>query len=215
MQDKTPLNASEDLAPPPKEVVAYELHNNCYLNVTWRCTLRCSFCPKFKNIWTVQGYDLRLHNEPDVNEILQAVGDVSRYREVVFCGMGEPTMRLGTIVEVARTLKLQGAKIRLNTDGLANLLYRKDITPKLKGVIDTVSVSMNAQNTQLYDQLCRPALPGAYPAMLDFIQKAKKQVPHVVTTAIDGLPGVDINACTDIATELGVDFRMRYLDVVG
>ena len=200
---------------PPKEIIAYELHDNCYLNITWRCTLRCKFCPKFNGEWTIQGYDLRLHHEPDVEEILHAVGDVSRYQEVVFCGLGEPTMRLGTIVEVASALKQQGAKIRINTDGLANLVYGKDITPKLKGLIDTVSVSMNAQNEEIYEEHCRPGLPGAYPAMLDFTRKVKAQVPHVVMTAIDGLPGVDIQACKDIAAQLGVEFRTRHIDVVG
>ena len=200
---------------PPKEIIAYELHDNCYLNITWRCTLRCKFCPKFNGEWTIQGYDLRLHHEPDVDEILNAVGDVSRYQEVVFCGLGEPTMRLGTIVEVASALKQQGAKIRINTDGLANLVYGKDITPKLKGLIDTVSVSMNAQNEEIYEEHCRPGLPGAYPAMLDFTRKVKAQVPHVVMTAIDGLPGVDIQACKDIAAQLGVEFRTRHIDVVG
>ncbi len=210
-----PSVGESDLAPPPKEIIAYELHGNCYLNLTWRCTLRCSFCPKFKNIWTVQGYDLRLHHEPEPEDILDAVGDPPRYREIVFCGLGEPTMRLGVLMEVAGTLKRQNANIRINTDGLANLLYGKDITPRFKGLIDTVSISMNVQNRKLYEQYCRPGLPDAWPAMLDFINKVKTQVPHVIITAIEGLPDVDIQECRDIASKLGVEFRIRHLDVVG
>jgi len=206
---------NHDLSSPPKEIIAYELHGNCYLNVTWRCTLRCNFCPKFNGEWTVQGYDLRLHNEPDIDEILDAIGDPSRYQEIVFCGLGEPTMRLGVIVEVASVLKQKGCNIRINTDGLANLVYGRDITPQLKGLIDTVSISMNAQNQELYEKHCRPSLPNTYSAMQDFTSKVKNQVPHVVMTAIEGLSGVDIQACKAIATQLGVQFRTRYIDVVG
>jgi len=206
---------SHDMTRPPKEIIAYELHGNCYLNITWRCTLRCKFCPKFNGDWTVQGYDLRLHHEPEIEDIIEAIGDPSDYQEIVFCGLGEPTMRLGVVVEVSNVLKEQGAIIRINTDGLGNLLYGHDITPQLNGLIDTVSVSMNAQNQEVYDKHCRPGMQGAYPAMLDFTRKVKTQVPRVVMTAIDGMPDVDIQACKKIAAQLGVEFRTRYLDVVG
>ncbi|OGI43457.1 MAG: hypothetical protein A2150_03340 [Candidatus Muproteobacteria bacterium RBG_16_64_11] len=90
------------------ETVAYRLHGNCYLNLTQRCTLRCRFCPKFNGTWRVKDFDLRLHREPSVEQLLAAVGDPREYREVVFCGLGEPTLRLPTVLAVAERLRADG-----------------------------------------------------------------------------------------------------------
>lgn len=203
---------------PSHDTIAYEIRGSCYLNITSACTLRCAFCPKFNKVWEVQGYDLKLANKagPSVEELLEAVGDPSRYHEIVFCGLGEPTLRWSVVLEVARKLKQAGAKkTRLNTDGLACLTEGRDVTPELEGLIDAISVSMNAQNESIYNQHCRPKKEGAYPAMLDFVRNAKQYVPEVSVTAIDGLEGVDITACEAIAAEIGVPFRRRVLDIVG
>ncbi len=208
---------SESVKEKNPEVIAYELHGNCYLNITDHCTLRCAFCPKFNKMWEVQGYDLRLKYEPSVEEIIEAVGDVTRYQQIVFCGLGEPTQRLDVLLRVAQQLKAKGAKIRVNTDGLASLVHGRDVTPELVGKVDALSVSMNAQDEAVYNRHCRPKkeYPGAYDAMLDFAKRAKEYVPSVTLTAIDGLDGVDIEACETIANEIGVEFRRRVLDVVG
>lgn len=199
------------------KIIAYELHGNCYLNITDHCTLRCAFCPKFNKTWEVQGYDLRLKYEPSVEEILKAAGDVSRYQQIVFCGLGEPMLRLDVLLQVAEKLKQQGASIRVNTDGLASLVHGRDVSPELAGNVDALSISMNAQNADVYKRHCRPkkGYPGAFEAMLDFAKHTKESVPSVTLTAIDGLEGVDINACQKIADEIGVAFRRRVLDVVG
>jgi len=202
-------------ASPPAEIIAYELHGNCYLNITWRCTLRCSFCPKFSNVWTVQGYDLRLHREPETEEIIAAVGDPQRYRQIVFCGLGESTLRLDTLLAVARRLKDRGASIRVNTDGLASLVHGEDVTPRLAGLVDSLSISLNAQDEAVYNRHCRPLQPGAWQALQEFARLAARHVPEVTLTAIDGLEGVDIRACERIAAQLGVGFRRRVLDEVG
>jgi len=203
---------------PAAEVIAYELHGNCYLNITSECTLRCAFCPKFNKNWEVQGYDLLLKKEPSFDEVVAAVGDVSCYNELVFCGLGEPTERLDLLLQLADHYKAQGATIRVNTDGLASLREGRDVAPELEGRIDALSISMNSQNVELYEQHCRPKkeFPGAYAAMLDFAKRAKAYVPSVTMTAIDGLEGVDIDACQRIAEEeIGVQFRRRVLDRVG
>lgn len=206
------LEASEYYEP----VVGYTLRDSRYLNVTSRCTLRCTFCPKFNGSWTVQDFDLRLRADPSADELIAAAGDVGAWREIVFCGLGEPTLRLYTVLEVAARLRKLGApRIRLNTDGLANLVYGRDVTPDFEGNIDALSVSLNAQNEEIYNRHCRPSLAGSYPAVLDFVRHARDYVPEVVVTAIDGLPGVDIAACADIAERLGVRFRRRVLGIVG
>jgi TatD DNase family protein len=196
-------------------IIAYPLHGNCYLNLTSRCTLRCSFCPKFNGTWRVKDVDLRLHRVPSAEQVIAAVGDPGHFQEIVFCGLGEPTLRLSAVLTVAGRLRAQGARIRLNTDGLASRVHGRDVTPELAGRIDALSVSLNAQNAEVYNRHCRPRIPGAYAAMLDFVRRARRYVPDVTVTAIDGLPGVDVGACAEIAQGLGVKFRRRVLDNVG
>ena len=197
------------------DVIAYTLHGNCYLNLTSRCTLRCEFCPKFNKNWEVQGYPLRLRRAPGVAEILAAVGDPTAYREVVFCGLGEPTLRLPELLQVARKLKQAGARVRLNTDGLANWVYQRNIVPELAECVDVLSISLNAQDEATYNRHCRPPAVGAYPELLEFILCARELIADITITAVDGLEGVDIAACEALAERFNVKFRRRVLDEVG
>ncbi len=198
-----------------RSIIAYRLHGNCYLNITSQCTLRCGFCPKYNRSWEVQSYDLRLQREPTVEEVLEAIGDPAEFREIVFCGLGEPTIRLADLLAIARVLKVQGARVRVNTDGLANLREGRDVTVELAEVVDSLSISMNAQNAAVYNEHTKPKLRGAFAAMLEFARLAHERGIEVTLTAIDGLEGVDIAACRQIAESIGVDFRRRELDVVG
>ncbi|MBI1424927.1 MAG: radical SAM protein [Gammaproteobacteria bacterium] len=197
------------------DTIAYTLHGNCYLNITSRCTLRCRFCPKHNRNWVVQDYDLTLRHEPDREEILNALGDPARYHEVVFCGLGEPTQRLDVLLDVACAVKRQGGHVRVNTDGLANLIHGRDVTPELAECVDRVSISLNAQNADVYEQHTHPKIRNTYPAVLDFVRRARDSGMDVTVTAIDGLAGVDIAACHQIAGQLGVAFRRRLLNDVG
>jgi len=196
-------------------IISYPLHDNLYLNITNRCTLRCRFCPKFNKVWDVQSYNLRLSREPDAAEVLRSIGDPSRYKQIVFCGLGEPTRRLDTLLEVARGVKSQGGQVRLNTDGLANLIHGRDVLRELSTCVDEVSVSMNAQNSELYQLHCRPRLPYAYEYMLNFVRHARDSIGKVSVTALEGLEGVDIPECKHLADQLGVNYRNRLLGVVG
>ena len=196
-------------------ILAYELHGNCYLNITSECTLRCQFCPKYNRTWEVQTYDLTLTREPTVAEVVEAIGDPNRYREIVFCGLGEPTKRFDALIEIARKMKEQGMRVRVNTDGLASLVEGRDVTSEMAEVVDTLSISLNAHNEEIYNRHTRPRREGAFNAMLDFAKKAKAAGMAVTLTAIDGLEGVDIDACREIADNLGVEFRRRVLDNVG
>lgn len=198
-----------------KSIIAYPLHGNCYLNITSQCTLRCAFCPKYNRSWEVQSYDLRLHREPTVEEVLEAIGDPGKYKEIVFCGLGEPTVRLDALLAIARELKKQGTRIRVNTDGLVNLREGRDVTPEMAEVVDTLSISMNAQDEETYIKHTRPKQEGAFAAMLEFARLAQERGMSVSLTAIDGLEGVDIAACEKIAESIGVGFRRRVLDIVG
>ena len=195
--------------------ISYTIGDRLYLNITDRCTLECRFCPKTLGRPQVQGYDLTLTHRPTVEEVIASIGDPARYAEVVFCGYGEPTLRLTVLLEVARWVKAHGGRVRVNTDGLANLVHKDDTLPLLAECVDALSVSMNAQNAAVYEQHCQPALPGSYDGMLAFLRAAPRHIPDVTATAIRGLPGVDIDACEQLAHALGVKFRTRDLDKVG
>ena len=195
--------------------IAYPIRNSLYLSITDRCTLVCDFCPKTHGEYHVQGYDLEMDHRPGVAEILHSLPDLGAYDEIVFCGFGEPTLRLKTLLAVATEIKKQGKKIRLNTDGLGNLVNKRNILPELTGVIDSVSISLNAHNEEVYNQHCQPQLPGSYQAMLAFVRQAPDYIDDVTVTAINGLENVDIDACRQMAAELGVKFRQRELDRVG
>jgi len=198
-----------------QSVLAYELHGNCYLNITSECTLRCQFCPKYNRSWEVQSYDLTLSHEPTVAEVLEAIGDPQRYKEIVFCGLGEPTKRFDVMMAIAREMKRQGMVVRVNTDGLASLVEGRDVTSEMAEVVDILSISLNAHNEAVYNRHTRPRREGAFSAMLDFAKKAKGAGMAVSLSAIDGLDGVDIEACRAIADKMGVKFRRRVLDNVG
>ncbi len=195
--------------------ISYQIDNNLYLSITDRCTLECSFCPKTQGIMTVKGYDLTFQQRPTLEQIIDAIDDPKKYDEVVFCGFGEPTLRLNVLLQAARNIKDRGGRIRVNTDGLANLVHKHNTLPDLGSCVDAISISLNAQNREVYDLHCRPNLPGSYAAMLQFTKQAPAYIPEVTVSAIDGLEGVDIAACRKIAQDYGVKFRRRELDQVG
>jgi len=201
--------------PPAAPEIAYEIRNSLYLNVTSRCNNRCTFCTR-ESSPIVKGHDLHLEREPTAGEILAAAGDVTGYEEVVFCGFGEPLLRWEVVREVALGLKAQGARVRINTNGQARLFLGRDILPEMSGVIDALSVSLNAPDAARYAKICRPdAGEAAYPAVREFIREARKFVPSV-TASVVALPGVDIDACRRIAEEeLGASFRVRPFNEVG
>lgn len=199
------------ISKPIQGVVAYRIGPRVYLNLTSRCTLRCRFCPKFHRTWTVEDAYLRLAlaDEPRAEDVVSAARLQGACEEYVFCGLGEPTTRLDTLLEVASTLKKGGGRLRLNTDGLSRLVHDRDTVLQLAGLIDHVSISLNAQNEAVYRRWCRPRLPGSFAAVLAFAERCRDFVPRVTLTAIDGLDGVDIDACARIACDMGVDFRAR------
>ena len=194
--------------------IAYRIRDSLYLNITNRCTNACIFCAKFKD-FTVKGHHLRLEYEPTAAQVLAAIGDPTRFQEVVFCGYGEPLIRLDLIREIAAWLKAKGVKVRINTDGQANLVHGRNILPELEGLVDAVSVSLNAPDAETYQRLCRSKFGAqGYEAVKAFLVAAKGHIPSVTATAV-GLPGVDMAACRRVAEELGVEFREREYNEVG
>ncbi len=195
--------------------ISYQIDDRLYLNITDRCTLGCSFCPKNCGSLDLHEYDLSLDHRPTSQEVIDSIDDPAAYAEIIFCGYGEPTLRLKVLLEVAQYIKDHGGKVRINTDGLANLVHKRNVLPELGNCVDSLSISLNGQNKEVYNQHCLPAMSGSYRAMLDFLRLAPKHIQSVTATAIEGLEGVDIDACEQIATDCGVGFRKRVLGVVG
>ena len=196
--------------------IAYKIRNSLYLNITNRCTNHCTFCAKFRS-YTVKGHYLKLAAEPTAAELLKAVGPdpAERFDEIVFCGYGEPLIRLDLVKEVGGVLKKAGCKIRVDTDGLSNLVHGRNVLPELQ-FVDTISVSLNAPDSETYQRIVKtPYGDSAYPAILFFLRDAKKHIAKVVASAVS-VPGVDMEACRKVAEdEIGVPFRVREYNEVG
>ncbi|MBQ7793237.1 MAG: radical SAM protein [Clostridia bacterium] len=192
--------------------IAYPFEGHLYINLTNRCTNKCKFCIRFTPSG-VDGIDLWLEREPTVEEIKKALeeADFTSYDEIVFCGYGEPMLRYDAVLEVARFIRANSdAKIRVNTNGHANRAAGKDITPELEGLIDVISISLNAKNAAEYNEICvcDYGEDGFY-EMLNFAKKAKNYVPKVVLSVVDTISKDDIEACRKIAEEAGVEYRVR------
>ena len=199
--------------------ITYEYEGALYVNLTNKCNCNCEFCLRRGkaegSIYTEDS--LWLEREPTREEALESFlgRDVCSYREIVFCGYGEPTYRLDVILWLVDQLKERFGKqlpsVRINTNGHANLIQGRDVCPELKGRIDTLSISLNATNAPDYVALCHP-IQGeeAYQAMLDFAKEAAAYVPNVVMTIVDkDKTPEEIDTCYRIAEELGITLRVR------
>lgn len=194
--------------------IAYRIRNSLYLNITNRCSNHCTFCPKFDE-FTVKGHNLLLDHEPGFEEVMAAIGQPEGIEEIVFCGFGEPLLRLELVKQVAQALKQRGYPIRINSDGQANLAHERNILPELAGLVDSISISLNAPEATTYGKLCNtPFGESGYQAVCDFLQEAPRYIPDVTATAVT-IPGVDIDACRRVAEGLGVKFRVREYAEVG
>ena len=153
--------------------ILYELGANLYVNITNRCPCRCTFCIRQKSDGVGSGANLWLEHEPDFDEVIQAFEqkELSRYQAVVFCGYGEPLERIDLLIAVCKYLKEKDpdSVIRVNTNGLSDLIHGFPTVRLLKGLVDSVSISLNAPDAASYNRLCRPRFgEAAFDAMLTF-----------------------------------------------
>lgn len=206
--------------------IAYRFGDGVYLNITNRCPNLCTFCIKTKWKMDFHGNNLNLQgNEPTAGEVVSALEQELKkapFKEVVFCGYGEPTMRLDVLLFVAQTLKGWMAqatyppfKIRLNTNGLGNLINHKNIVPDLRRVVDVVNVSLNAENETVWRRIVCPAAgyENGYDAVCEFIHLCVEAgFERVVASCVDQT-GADAQAVQKIAEGYGAEFYLRsFLD---
>lgn len=186
----------------------YQIGESLYVNVTNRCNADCVFCDR-KGEAVINGYKLKMSKleEPEAEVYISQIGDPKKYREIVFCGYGEPTIRWEVVKQVAKYVKENGGKTRMNSNGHGNFINKRDITPELKDVIDTISISLNSTDKTQYAKLMRVD-ESLHAEMIDFAQKAK-HFTHVVMSIV-GLSSVDTeNAKQFVTNQIGVDFRER------
>jgi TatD DNase family protein len=194
----------------PDTNFTYQLGNSLYINVTNRCNADCLFCRR-KTDPFISGYNLGMKKseEPDAEVYIKEIGDPKKYDEIVFCGYGEPTIRWEVVKTIAKFVKDNGGKTRLNTNGHGNIINHKDITSEMKGLIDTVSISLNSTDAKQYAELMQIDQEYFY-AMIDFAKKSVQNVDKVVLSVVD-LDEVEIEKARNLVEEeIKAEFRVRH-----
>lgn len=186
----------------------YRLRNSLYVNLTIRCNADCVFCDR-KGDAVIKGHNLRIEREPSAQEVIAEIADPTKYDEIVFCGYGEPTIRLDEVKEIARWVKAHGGKTRLNTDGHGSVINKRNIVPELVGLIDAVSISLNSTDPRQYGELMQVDGEKFFAAMIAFARESVRLLPRVVMTIVD-LEDVDEQKARRFVEEdIGATFQMR------
>lgn len=197
--------------------ISYEVGNNLYLNLTNKCPCACTFCIRNSADGAYGSDPLWLEHDPGIDEIMADLNsrDLSEYNEIVFCGYGEPTCRLDTVLEVAEKLKKlpDCPLLRINTNGLSDLINEKPTAEMLCNVLDIISVSLNAGTKDEYMKVTRPKYPDAFEAMQKFTADCVKTgQAKVIMSVVDVIPQEQIDASREIAEKLGAKLRVRSYD---
>ncbi len=194
--------------------ITYLVKKGIYVNMTNRCPCSCTFCLRHNGEGVFGSNSLWLDHEPSIEEVLNSIDswNLEEYEEVVFCGYGEPTERLDDLLKVAEHIKEKSnIKIRINTNGLSDLINGKKTAPMLKGIVDTVSISLNATNKEDYLNIVRPKFGiDSYDAMLKFTKECVNYVPNVVMTVVDKVTSPEEQKrCRKICESVGAKLRVR------
>ena len=197
--------------------ITYEYEGALYVNLTNRCDCSCVFCLRHNgHKGSIYADDLWLEHEPTVEEALADFHkrDLTSYREIVFCGFGEPMYRVDDICAIVDALKAENPAlppVRINTNGHANLIHGRDVTPDLTGRIDVISISLNGSTAEEYCAVTKPRDgEKAWEAMLDFTRKCAAVIPTVMMTIVDkDKTPEEIEACRALAESLGAKLRIR------
>lgn len=197
-----------------KADIVYRLGEGVYLNITNKCPCSCAFCIRSHGDAVGDAERLWFETEPTIDDIKKAIDafDFTGVDEVVFCGYGEPTNAYDNLIATAKYLKgiHPDIKIRLNTNGLSDLINEKPTAKELSSVLDSISVSLNDITSEKYDKITRNIYPGkAFDAMLDFTRECVKYCDDVRMTVVDVIPKEDIEEARKICESCGARFRVR------
>ena len=200
-----------------KENLLYFLNDMPYINITNACTNSCVFCVRDQKE-DVQGAKLWLDKDDTtaqdvIAQIEENIKEVLQAGEIVFCGYGEPLIKIDEVVEICKYLKKNypELKIRINTNGHANAIHKRNVAPELAPYIDIISISLNAENEEKYNLVSNPKIDNAYEEVKRFIRACVEEKIHTITSVVEGVPNypIDIERCAVIAKSLGAKFRSR------
>lgn len=192
----------------------YELDNKVYVNLTNACTNACLFCIRSQKD-DVKGTNMWLTQRPDLESVIEQLENKKNIliKGVTFCGYGEPLLEADLVIKVAKHIKehYPDVKIKINTNGLAETALKRDIISDLKDYVDEISISLNAQNEELYNKMCQPKINNAYNEMLSFAKRCTKNNIKTTMTVVTHYKdfNIDINKCKEISQNIGADFRER------
>ena len=196
-----------------KDTYAYVLDGNLYINLTNKCSNGCDFCVRNERTSYYGHYLWLRHGEPTVDKVIAAVkqlGDLSQFKEVVFCGFGEPTYKVAEMVELCDYFHEKGLKTRLNTNGQGNLINKRDIVPEIKGKIDFVNVSLNASCAEKYQKICRSQFKEmGFDALVEFAKICRRNGVKCRFSIVDCIGEEEMEACKKLAESVKVPLYIR------
>lgn len=195
------------------EEIIYTYKDKAYLNITNKCPCACTFCIRSQKDAIGSAENLWLNHNPSFDEVAAAIDSFNfdGFDEVIFCGYGEPTNSFDVLVKTAKYLKEKiGTKLRVNTNGLGNLINGRDITQELCSSVDAVSISLNCSNKEDYLDTVRPKFGiESYDAMLDFAKKCRALTENVLLSVVDVIGEEEIAKCQAIADSINIPLRVR------
>ena len=194
--------------------ILYDYEDSLYVNLTNKCPCACVFCIRKETDHVVNSDSLWLDHEPTVEEVKKEFKnfDLNKYEEIVFCGYGEPLVRINEVVEVAKYIRsISNIKIRVNTNGLSDLIHNKKTAQMLKDNIDAVSISLNAPNKVKYNEVTKPKFgEKSYEALLDFATDCKKYIKEVNFSVVDEINEKEIQESKELAESMNIPLRVRH-----
>ena len=210
-EERKPQNANQ--ADNRKDTYVYILDGNLYINLTNKCCNGCDFCVRNERSSYYGNYLWLRHGEPTAAQVIAALnglGDLTRFKEGVFCGFGEPTYRMAEMVAVCDFLHEKGLKTRLNTNGQGNLVNKRDIVPEMKGKIDFVNVSLNASCAEKYQPMCRSQFGAAgFEGLIEFAKLCKKNDIPCRFSIVDCIGEEEVEACKRLAQSVSIPLHIR------
>ncbi len=196
-----------------KDTYVYVLDGNLYLNLTNKCSNGCDFCVRNERTSYYGNYLWLKHGEPTAEKVIAAInglGDITRFKEAVFCGFGEPTYKVAEMVAVCDYLHGKGIKTRLNTNGQGNLINKRDIVPELKDKIDLVNVSLNASCAEKYQKICRSQFRDvAFDAIIEFAKLCRRNGVPCRFSIVDCIGEEEVEDCKKLAQSVNIPLLIR------
>ena len=190
------------------DTIVYQIEDRIYVNLTNKCSNNCSFCIR-NHSDGIENYYLWLEKEPDAGEVIDALGDVTRFSQVVFCGFGEPVYKIDELVRIGEYVKSKGVKVRLNTNGQCYLIVGDDVVDRLKNAVDIVSISLNSSSAEKYQELCHSKFENAFDSILKFAADCKNAGMEVVMSVMESIGMYELNECLKIADSIGARLKVR------